>query len=90
MIKRAVTRIWLEGALKSADKAYNDEYKKVCSIDIPEMNEIFSENLVETQTPEKLDDVAGATASLKQFKVLSEAAINASKENNKSTVIVQL
>lgn len=59
-------------------------------IDVPELKEIFSEELVETQNPEKIDNVAGATQSLVQFKKLSKEAIAASEAGVKETVKVDL
>lgn len=64
--------------------------KEISKIDVPELKEIFSEELVETQNPEKIDNVAGATQSLVQFKKLSKEAIAASEAGVKETVKVDL
>ncbi|MGL4424947.1 MAG: FMN-binding protein, partial [Cetobacterium sp.] len=67
-----------DGKLKSKDIEYNKKYREISKIDIPEFQQIFSKGLVETQNPDEIDDVAGASQSLIQFKTLVKAAMRAS------------
>lgn len=79
-----------EGKLKSEDVEYNKTYRQVSKIDVPELKEIFSEELVETQNPEAIDNVAGATESLVQFKLLTKEAIIASESGVMEPVKIDL
>ena len=79
-----------DGKLKSEDVEYNKKYKEISKIDVPELKEIFSEELVQTQNPEEIDNVAGATESLVQFKLLSKEAIIASESGVKEPVRIDL
>lgn len=79
-----------EGKLKSEDVEYNKTYRQVSKIDVPELKEIFSEELVETQNPEAIDNVAGATESLVQFKLLTKEAIIASESGVPEPVKIDL
>ena len=79
-----------EGKLKSEDVEYNKTYRQVSKIDVPELKEIFSEELVQTQNPEEIDNVAGATESLVQFKLLSKEAIIASESGVMEPVKIDL
>ena len=79
-----------DGKLKSEDAEYNKKYKEISKIDVPELKEIFSEELVQTQNPEAIDNVAGATESLVQFKLLSKEAIIASESGVPEPVKIDL
>ena len=79
-----------DGKLKSEDVEYNKKYKEISKIDVPELKEIFSEELVQTQNPDEIEDVAGATESLVQFKLLSKEAIIASESGVKEPVRIDL
>lgn len=79
-----------DGKLKSEDAEYNKKYKEISKIDVPELKEIFSEELVQTQNPEEIDNVAGATESLVQFKLLSKEAIIASESGVPEPVKIDL
>lgn len=79
-----------DGKLKSEDAEYNKKYKEISKIDVPELKEIFSEELVQTQNPEEIDNVAGATESLVQFKLLSKEAIIASESGVPEPIKIDL
>lgn len=78
------------GELKSKDIEYNKKYREISKIDVPELKELFEADLIKTQNPNDLEEVAGATQSLVQFKQLSEVAMKASEDNNKNPVSVEV
>ncbi|MBC2856870.1 MAG: hypothetical protein RR191_04875 [Cetobacterium sp.] len=79
-----------EGAYKSQDKAYNEKYKEICNVDVPELASHIEKSFIKTQNPEDIDALAGATESIVQFKVLAKAAMKASENKDKSIVLVNV
>lgn len=50
----------------------------------------YTQKLVDTQDPDKIDAISGATTSHKDFKTLATAAIDAAKSRNTTTTEVEL
>lgn len=78
-----------KGMLKSEDYEYNQKYREICNIDIPEISDILQDQLIEYQDPAKIDSIAGATASTNNFKLLINSALEASQKNNQNISIIK-
>jgi len=74
------------GAKKSEDEGYQEKMAEVAGVGpadyIPELNE----QLVETQDPEAVEVVTGATHSSESFKEYAQQLIDAAEEGNTETI----
>ena len=78
-----------EGALKSADEAYNTSMKEKAGTSPAEFGPALAESLVASQDPAKVDVVTGATHSTEDFKTLATALMANMQEGNTEVVVVE-
>lgn len=79
-----------DGTTKSGNAAYAEKMGTYAGITPDEYIQQYTKSLVETQDPEKIDVITGATTSQKDFKTLATAAMEAAKAGNTNTAKIEL
>lgn len=75
---------------KGGNTAYGEKMASAVGITPDEYIAQYTQKLVDTQDPDKIDAISGATTSHKDFKTLATAAIDAAKSGNTTTTEVEL
>lgn len=78
-----------EGDLKSEDEEYNEIMKEKSGTSPEEFSPALEKDLIEKQNVKDVDDITGATTSVKNFKKLAEAALKNAKAGNTEEVILE-
>lgn len=79
-----------DGTTKGGNTAYGEKMASAVGITPDEYIAQYTQKLVDTQDPDKIDAISGATTSHKDFKTLATAAIDATKSRNTTTTEVEL
>lgn len=79
-----------DGTTKGGNTAYGEKMASAVGITPDEYIAQYTQKLVDTQDPDKIDTISGATTSHKDFKTLATAAIDAAKSRNTTTTEVEL
>lgn len=79
-----------DGTTKGGNTAYGEKMASSVGITPDEYIAQYTQKLVDTQDPDKIDAISGATTSHKDFKTLATAAIDAAKSGNTTTTEVEL
>lgn len=79
-----------DGTTKGGNTAYGEKMAAAIGITPDEYIAQYTQKLIETQDPTKIDTISGATTSHKDFKTLATAAIEAAKSGNTTTTEVEL
>lgn len=79
-----------DGTTKSKNTSYAERMVATTGITPDEYMSEYSKQLIDKQSPEKIDTISGATTSHSDFKILAEAAIEASKNGNTTTTQIEL
>ncbi|MEG2016872.1 MAG: FMN-binding protein [Clostridium sp.] len=79
-----------DGTTKGGNTAYGEKMAAAIGITPEEYIAQYTQKLIETQDPTKIDTISGATTSHKDFKTLATAAIEAAKSGNTTTTEVEL
>ncbi|MDU4890273.1 MAG: FMN-binding protein [Clostridium sp.] len=79
-----------DGTTKGGNTAYGEKMASAVGITPDEYIAQYTQKLVDTQDPDKIDAISGATTSHKDFKTLATAAIDAAKSGNTTTTEVEL
>lgn len=76
-----------EGALKSEDEDYQKRMSDKVGVGPQEYLPELNQQLVETQDPEQVEVVSGATSSSESFKKYAQMLIDAAKEGNTEKIV---
>lgn len=79
-----------DGSTKSNNPEYGQRMLKEVGITPDEYLKEYENSLIQTQNPEKVEAVSGATVSLGDFKSLAKAAMDAALSGNTNTVTIEL
>lgn len=79
-----------DGTTKSGNATYAEKMAPYAGITPDEYIKQYTKSLVDTQDPEKIDVITGATTSQNDFKTLATAAMEAAKTGNTNTVKIEL
>lgn len=79
-----------DGTTKGGNVAYGEKMAAAVGITPDEYIAGYTQKLVDTQDPTKIDTISGATTSHKDFKTLATAAIEASKSGNTTITQIEL
>lgn len=79
-----------DGTTKSGNTAYAEKMATYAGITPDEYIKQYTKALVETQDPEKIDVITGATTSQNDFKTLATVAMDAAKAGNTNTAKIEL
>lgn len=74
------------GAKKSEDEGYQEKMAEVAGVGPADYFPELNEQLVETQDPEAVEVVTGATHSSESFKEYAQQLIDAAEEGNTETI----
>ena len=79
-----------DGTTKGGNTAYGEKMAAAVGITPDEYIAGYTQKLVDTQDPTKIDAISGATTSHKDFKTLATTAIEAAKSGNTTTTQFEL
>ncbi len=77
-----------DGNLKSQDLSYNKRMKDKSGTSPKEFTPLFEKELLDKQSIEKLDGVAGATHSFQDFRALAEIILKNAKQGKTEKIIL--